>query len=362
MKDYAGWEMGSEEKVLVTGAGGFIGGRLVEVMYLTRSFTPRAGVRSWASAVRVGRFPVEIKRVDLLDKAEVDHATEGVSYVVHCAYGPGGATVEGTRNLIDVAATKPIKGIVHLSTIAVYGNAEGYLDETHACGFSGNEYADSKLEAERICLRSAEKGTPVTILRLPIVYGPFSRNWTIQIANMLANSSLGLNEQFERGKCNLLYIDDLVAAIHEALSSGRAVGQVLNVNGPEVVTWNDYFRRFNNGLGLSALKPIPLNRASLVANMMRPVRSLGKYLLNNHAAILKKLAIASPFVGRSMVSAERTLRLTPTRDDLVLYSRDATYSSEKIKKVLGFEPQVGVDDGVRHSCDWLRQQGFLWSP
>ena len=354
--------MRSEEKVLVTGAGGFIGGRVVEVMYLTRSFTPRAGVRSWASAVRVGRFPVEIKRVDLLNREEVDHATEGVSYVVHCAYGPGGATVEGTRNLIEVAATKPIKGIVHLSTIAVYGNAEGTIDETHACDFSGNEYSDSKLEAERICLRYAEKGTPVTILRLPIVYGPFSRNWTIQIANMLANSSLGMNEQFERGKSNLLYIDDLVAAIHKALFSGLGVGKVLNVNGPEVVTWNDYFRRFNDGLGLPALKPIHLGQASLVANLMRPVRSMGKYLLANHAAIIKKLATAVPAVGRSLISAERALRLTPVREDLAMYSRNVIYSAEKIKNIIGFEPRVNVAEGLRHSCSWLKQQGFLWNP
>jgi hypothetical protein len=146
------------------------------------------------------------------------------------------------------------------------------------------------------------------------------------------------------------------------LSSGHGVGKVLNVNGPEVVTWNDYFRRFNDGLGLSALKPIPLGQASLVANLMRPVRSMGKYLLTNHAAIIKKLATAVPAIGRSLMSAERTLRLTPVREDLALYSRDAVYSSEKIRKVLGFEPQVGVDEGVRHSCAWLRQQGFQWSP
>jgi nucleoside-diphosphate-sugar epimerase len=263
---------------------------------------------------------------------------------------------------MEAASKKTIKGIVHLSTIAVYGNAEGTIDETHACDFFGNDYADSKLEAERICLGYAEKGIPVTIFRLPIVYGPFSRNWTIQIANMLANSSLGLNDQFERGKCNLLYIDDLVAAIHKALSSGLGIGKILNVNGPEVVTWNDYFRRFNDGLGLSALKPIPLGQASLVANLMRPVRSMGKYLLANHAAIIKKLATAVPAIGRSLISAERTLRLTPVREDLALYSRDAVYSSGNIRKVLDFEPQIGVDEGVRHSCSWLRQQGFQWSP
>jgi nucleoside-diphosphate-sugar epimerase len=179
---------------------------------------------------------------------------------------------------------------------------------------------------------------------------------------MLANSSLGLSEQFERGKCNLLYIDDLVAAIHIALSSGLGVGKVLNVNGPEVVTWNNYFRRFNDGLGLPPLKPRPLGQAKLVANLMRPVRSIGKYLLANHSAIIKNLATAVPAIGRSLVSAERTLRLTPVREDLALYSRDAVYSSGNIREVLGFDPQVGTEEGVRLSCAWLRQQGFQWSP
>ena len=95
--------MTSERSVLVTGAGGFIGGRVVEALHLTGGTRVRAGVRRWASAARIGRFPVELAHCDVMESDSLANALTGVSAVVHCAVGDREVTVEGTRNLLEAA-------------------------------------------------------------------------------------------------------------------------------------------------------------------------------------------------------------------------------------------------------------------
>ena len=73
--------------VLVTGAGGFIGGRAVEVLHHL-GYDVRAGVRRWSSAARIGRFPIEIVQCDLADRGQLDAACDGVSAIVRRALPP----------------------------------------------------------------------------------------------------------------------------------------------------------------------------------------------------------------------------------------------------------------------------------
>src|SRR2546427_10165011 len=84
--------MPSDHRVLITGAGGFIGGRVAEVLHGSGWAQVRAGVRKWAGAARIGRLPVEIVRCDLADPRQVDAACNGVTAVVESARAtrPGG--------------------------------------------------------------------------------------------------------------------------------------------------------------------------------------------------------------------------------------------------------------------------------
>ena len=113
------------DAVLVTGASGFIGGSLIESMYLQGQKNFKAGIHTWGSSARIGRFPVKIVQMDLMELKDIENALEGVSAIVHCAKGPEEVTVEGTRNLLKVALNKGINRFIHMSTTEVYGDVEG---------------------------------------------------------------------------------------------------------------------------------------------------------------------------------------------------------------------------------------------
>ena len=91
--------------VLVTGAGGFIGGWVAEALHLA-GWDVRAGISRWTSAARIARFPLTIVQCDVMDAASLDAALKGVDVVVHCARGKDEddeVTKSGTRLLIERA-------------------------------------------------------------------------------------------------------------------------------------------------------------------------------------------------------------------------------------------------------------------
>src|SRR5258708_34191996 len=113
-------------RVLVTGAGGFVGGWVCEAMHLSGWTNVRAGIGRWTSAVRIARFPLEIVPCNVLKPAELDQALVGVDSIVHCARGADPAvTVEATRLLLDRPRAAGVRRVVYLSPIPVYGDAEG---------------------------------------------------------------------------------------------------------------------------------------------------------------------------------------------------------------------------------------------
>ena len=135
----------AERVILVTGGGGFIGNRFVEVIHLTGFGRARVGVRRWASAARAARFPIDIVLCDVLDVRQIAAAMHGVDVVVHCAVGDERVIVEGTRNVLEAAARNQVSRVLHISTAEVYGSeVSGRVDETRPCTTTGSPYANAK--------------------------------------------------------------------------------------------------------------------------------------------------------------------------------------------------------------------------
>lgn len=350
--------MSSPGPVLVTGAGGFIGGHVVEILHLTGLAAVRAGVRTWAGCARIGRFPVDIVPCDLLKPSVLDRALADVTSVVHCAVGPRTVICEGTRNLLEAALARGVKRVVHLSSTAVYGHATGVVDESRELRYIGDEYADAKIDAENVCHEFSSRGLPVVVLRPPIVYGPYSKHWTVNIVRGLASGRLAPLRD-GTGKCNLLFVHDLVRAIVLALTSDGAVSEAFNITGPEVITWNDYFRRVSEGLGLSSPSATSTTAFSLKAHALEPVRALGLYMRQRHMGSLQSITARSDLARSLLKRAAEVLAQTPSSAEIRLFSRDVLYDAMKARRILGFVPRFGVDEGLRITNEWVRHEGCL---
>jgi nucleoside-diphosphate-sugar epimerase len=347
------------QKVLVTGAAGFLGGWVVEA-FLRGGIPVRAGIRSWNSAVRLARCSADIVPCDVLSPEQLRAALQGCDAVVNCAVGDDRVTVTGTRNVLAVARELRLRRVVHISSVAVYGKAPGLIDEAQARRSRGIRYARRKIAAEKACEEFIDRGTPVVMLRPSIIYGPFSEVWTVNVAKRLISGKWGTLGRGGDGKCNLVYVTDVVQAIYMALTSAHAPGEAFNVNGDEIITWNDYFTRFNDALGREPLHELAMWRMALRARLVSPLRVFGRSALSRFRGPLTKIHARSELTAKYLTATETLLKLTPTSEQLKLYGLDAAYVIDKARSRLGYLPKVSIDRGLGFCVSWLQHHGILY--
>jgi 2-alkyl-3-oxoalkanoate reductase len=264
------------ERILVLGASGFIGRRVVQCLLESDWATPVAAVHRTPLALDA---PVESARLDATDRFALETALEGISGVVNAIAGDAGSIVASAGALFAACASRsPRPRIVHLSTMLVYARASGTVNESAALRGDYGDYSQAKVEVEQL----ASAYPAVVHLRPGIVYGPDSPLWSERIAQWLLAHRLGDLGEAGGGWCNLAYIDDVVAAVCSALRVRGIEGEAFNVAMPAPPTWNEYLRQFAAALGtpfvrisparlafeLRALAP-PLKLAQLAARTIR---------------------------------------------------------------------------------------------
>lgn len=346
--------MSGDRKILVTGAGGFIGGRVVEALIQH----PQMGgvvpsVRRWSTLARIGRYPIDAVQCDLLNPADVEAAVVGVDAVIHCAVGGRDATVQGTKNLLDAALAAGVRRVVHVSTIDVYGKATGPVDEDRPLEVTGRVYGDTKIEAEGICQAAVRSGLDILILRPTIVYGPFSETWTQAFAERLWGRGWLLPATACQGTCNLIHVDDLVRALLLAVDAEVPPGRAYNVNGPDAVTWQAYVEGLNQALGLPPLELPPERSARIRSSLTQPVRNLVKaayYQFEDQVGAIYK---RSRFARGMIKSVQNRLQRVPSPAEYDLYGRVVSFDASRAREELGYQPRVTAERGIAHSAAWL---------
>lgn len=346
-------------KVFITGAGGFVGGRMVEILHQESGYTPVAGIRRWSTAARIGRLPVDIVQCDLKNPSQIRAALDGVDAVIHCATGPGDTNVVGTTNLLQACADTGVSKVVHLSTIDVYGNDTGTLTEDRSLKLTGSEYGDSKVGAEAVCQEFVDRGLQILILRPTIVYGPFSTLWVEEFAERLQVRPWPFPKELCSGLCNLVYVDDLVAAARLSLGVDGYSGEAMNINGPDRPTWFEYFTALNQSLGLPPIASASTGASRFAAMAMAPVRGAAKFALAHFGDSIMRLYQSSEISKRIMKRLEGAIRKAPTAGEFELYSKEISVPTEKAARILGYRPRVDMETGVGLSADWALSNGFV---
>ena len=231
-----------EQSIFVTGATGFIGGRVCERLVQAGASRVRALVHSPHRAARIARLPIELCPGNLLDPGSLREALAGASLVIHCGLGDARAIVQGTENLLRICVQSGVKRFVHMSTTAVYGLTPppGCETEEAPVRLTGDQYCDNKARAEQVVLKFGKRGLSAVILRPSIVCGPFSAWSTRLIENLRDNRVVLIDDG--RGSCNTTYVDNLVDAIFLSLENEQAIGHTFFITDGEAITWGDFIR------------------------------------------------------------------------------------------------------------------------
>lgn len=258
-----------QQSILVLGANGFIGRRVVAALGATGWAAPILGVRRPAKLPGTG---YEQRPVEATDVESVAAAMKDVSGVVNCVAGDA---LAGARALFDAAARfTPPRHIVHLSTMSVYGSAEGVVDETAPMRPDLGPYSESKVAAEAV----AATYPAVTIFRPGCVFGPQSEQWTIRFARLLIARRLGDLGAAGDGCCNLVHVDDVALAIVRALETPQDGARMFNLSINEQPTWNEFLVRFGTALRAVPIRRITARRLKIEGKLLAPPLKIAEIL------------------------------------------------------------------------------------
>jgi len=264
-------------KVLVTGAGGFIGSHLVERLVAegrhVRAFVEYDSRGSWGWLDDVGadtRDAIEVIAGDIRDSHAVRQAMTGCDTVFHLAALIGipysylapesyvDTNVTGTLNIVQAATDLGVERIVHTSTSEVYGTAQYVpIDEAHLLN-PQSPYAATKVGADQIALSYGRSfGTPVTVVRPFNTFGPRQSARAVIptiITQLAAHDRADGPAAIRLGATaptrDFTYVGDTVRGFLAAADTPAAMGKVINLGTNFEISVGDTARAIATEMGI----------------------------------------------------------------------------------------------------------------
>ena len=360
--------------VAITGATGFIGARLAECL-VEQGAVVTCLLRAASAPRRLRETGARLLTVDVADPEAARMALAGIDLVFHCAYAWDDTewNIRALEALIAACHANGCRRLLHVSSFVVYRvPAHGVVSEHSAPDPSCSGYSHTKRQLEAIVLRAVkETGLPAAIVQPTIVYGPFSKPWTIDPADALRYGTVVLPDGGE-GTCNAVYVDDVVSAMILAATHPAAVGHCFLVTGPEPVTWGQFYGRIAQAIGAKGPQFRPAQDISRQNGKARRVLALA----TDPGRVLRRLARIGPC--RKLLGAGLTVLPGPKRaavEDQVfgpatrrrgqvhlpdsghlrfLQSR-AVISADKARRMLGYEPRFDLAAGMVPTARYLEQ-------
>jgi nucleoside-diphosphate-sugar epimerase len=270
-------QTGQMPLVAVTGAGGLVGSFLVK--YLASEGFPVKGIIRTANQPQhlfdfqknySGTGKVSIEIGDVNDAASLNRALTDVDVIVHAAgnVNPFGkreeiftTNVSGTKTVLKAASDAGLKQFIHVSSLSVItGQGDQYnVDESAPLHLCGENYADSKVEAEKAITAfvSTKPNCQIktTVVRPGFIYGPYERTWMPRLIESIKTKKAALIDGGKK-ETNVVYVGNLCLAIKNAILNEKAYGQVYNLTDAETVTKKELFDAIADGLKLPRVSKV----------------------------------------------------------------------------------------------------------
>ncbi|HTK11416.1 MAG TPA: NAD-dependent epimerase/dehydratase family protein [Ktedonobacteraceae bacterium] len=325
-------------KVLVTGAAGFLGGHLVD-MLVERGDEVRAMVRPVEDSSYLRTIPdVEIVYGDLTDVASLKRAVQGVQRVYNIAAktGPWGPedvyraiNVQGLADLIHASLDAGVQRFVHTSSITVYGhNLSGVVTEEHPYHAEDNPYSRTKIAGEKLIDNLVnDHNAPVVIVRPGWIYGPRDNASFGKYASMIEAKKLFI---FGSGKniVPTVYVRDVAQGLIKAGdASERAIGRAYTICNDEYITQEEYLNAIADALNAPHL---------LLHVPFSALYTAGRSAELTWQALGRRNAAPPPL----------------STYGVTLQGRDQIFSIDRARKELGYSPEYDIKRGVAESVKW----------
>lgn len=325
-------------KALVTGASGFTGShvarRLVEGGHRVRVL-----LRPSSSRDLLGVTPVEEATGDLRDEESLARAVRGVDAIFHLAAVYREAklpeatyrdvNVEGTRRLAEAALTEGGVLFVHCSTCGVHGEVRHPPADESAPYNPGDIYQKTKVEAEQIVFSlHRERGLPAVILRPVGIYGPGDRRF-LKLFGGVARRRFPM---IGPGKVyyHLTHVDDVARGFLMAAERSEARGEAIILAGERYTTVKELVELIAREAGVAPpwlrLPVGPVYAAAVGCERLLP-----------------RLGLEPPLHRRR----------------LDFFLKDRAFRIDKAKRLLRWQPQIDLAEGIRQTLDWYRRRGWI---
>lgn len=329
-------------KILITGAGGFIGSHLVD--YLLKNGFRQKDLRLFLykneSLENLQYRNLEIVRGDIRKPMDLKKAVDGVDKVCHLAAltmdGEGSyldVNWTGTKNLLKAIDTSKVSKFVFFSTIAVFGlpafiGNKANINEESEKDIVG-EYALSKYKAEREVIKVSDKhGMPYVIIRPTTVYGPRDKAGIYQLIKAI-NGNYFVQIGNGSNKMDYVYVEDVAKAAYLALIGKRKSG--------------DYIIGAKYPLTLSAMVGTIYSSLRKKKPSFYMPRSIG-------LLIGRMLDFLSKLVGfRNPLSTDRVRVLTA----------NYYFSSKRAENEINYVASVSFTDGIKKTIKWLKENNKI---
>jgi len=310
---------------LVTGATGFVGGALVDRL-LRQKWHVAALARRGSKHTSLKRKGVKIIFGDLADLASVKKAVKGVDIVFNSAAAlpyhnlPDQdyweVNVTGVANVIDAAKTSGVKRVVHISTVGIYGRTQ-------------DVYSRTKLEGEKIVAKFMKDGFSAVIIRPTIAYGPGdTRPGFLNLFTLIKKGMfipVGRGDNF----FHTIFIENLVDALWLIASKKESLGEDFIIGDDPCPTMREI-------IGIIAEV-----QGRRIPNFYLPKPIA--YSVGLIFDLFKHLGLPAP--------------LTTRRVNFI--TENKKFKIDKAKRVLGYKPKVGLEEGMQKTFNWYKDRGYL---